>query len=123
MKLMSDDKEQQLLSTIKSRLDEAEENLPANVTGRLQAARFDALNRQPQSLLNRWAMPAAAISGIVLTAVLGLNLIQAPESGLTPESLAGINDFTLLLANDDFEMYQDLEFYLWLDESDEADIS
>ena len=89
---------------------------------RLAAARREALGhfaqrRQWRIPVRYWA-PAAFSAAIVL---IGLNTVQVDSVDLPGEAAANtalLEDLPLLSGEDDLELLDDLEFYLWLAESD-----
>lgn len=80
----------------------------------LQAARIAALDGAPRRLLPRW-VPATAFATLLVAvvAVVSFDLLRDPGF---PD--AEVDDLALISSEDDFELYEDLEFYLWLDEDE-----
>lgn len=109
---MSDEREEAFTKRVKQALDDSEARLDPAVTARLQTARRTALAARPKM---RYWLPAGVIAAAA-SVYLAFNLwITAPENGLAPE-LADVE----LLADDALELYDDLEFYEWLDADAEA---
>lgn len=107
---MADD-EQQLLTQVHRALDEGVAGLDGATRSRLAQARARAL--EPRHGYRRWWLPAGgAVLASVLTAVVWLGQpLPLPDNGFS-----GVTDLELLTANDDLELYQELEFYHWLEE-------
>jgi hypothetical protein len=64
----------------------------------------------------RWV---AGLSAAALTAVAVLVVWQNGGAPDRPVEVAALNDLELLLATDEFEMLEELEFYAWLEEQGE----
>lgn len=95
-------------------LRESADELDAATRARLQRARQAALGAgQPASGRRpRWlAVPVAAAAVAVLVLVVRL----VPEPGATNGTPAEAGDLEVLLAGENLEMIEDLEFYAWLD--------
>ena len=61
-------------------------------------------------------MPAGALASVVAT-VLALALtVSEPENGLARQ----VEDLDLLSAGEELELYENLEFYQWLDEREQT---
>jgi len=100
-------------------LEEQTNALDAATLQRINQARRQALARRKRSwrLAGRWWVPAGSLAAIALAAVVVINLpgqSGAPLGGEFPDSEA----IQLLTAQDDLELYRDLDFYLWLDQQD-----
>lgn len=92
---------------------------------RLDAATQSRLNRARQSALNeidrrtgrlRWAPVGAMTAAAVLLAVFWLQ--PAPETPVVPLMTDEAADFELLLDEGELEMYDELEFFVWLPEDE-----
>ena len=111
---MSNDKEQQFVNRIRDRLDHSVDKLDTVTLSRLKAARLTALesrNKQPV-----WQNKMVLATAMSITLLAGIWLIQKPVSQDLP-----MDDMQILTANDDLELYRDLEFYQWLEyQSDQS---
>lgn len=110
---MSDPKQQEqaFLQRVKSALDEGEAQLDANTLRDLRLARHRAIEalHKPRRLWQPLGLVAtAATMGVV---VIGLQVMQ-PKA---PNPAQGLEDMTLLSAGEEFELYENLEFYQWLE--------
>jgi len=94
-----------------ARLDQGEQQLDSTILRQLRLSRDAALNAQNQH--NTWAVSAGLVSTAAVV-VLTLSLWNMPIFQNHASSL--LDDIELLSAADDLEFYQELEFYLWLDE-------
>ena len=119
-------------TTEQDRLETAEREFAARAgqrmrdsADRLDAAAQSRLNRARQSALNeidrrtarlRWAPGGAMTAAAVLLAVFWLQ--PAPETPVVPLMTDEAADFELLLDEGELEMYDELEFFVWLPEDE-----
>jgi len=68
----------------------------------------------------RYALPATVFAG--LSAVVASFLLIQPEHQAQQLALDNIDAFEIISSTDELEMYQNLEFYWWLDEQDHSDL-
>jgi anti-sigma factor RsiW len=108
------DQEQQLIHDIRQTLDDAP--LDAATTRRLNAMRRKALEQAAKPAWFRHALPAAAFASISALAIAIVLMQSPPQTELAVDS---IDAFEIISSNDELEMYQHLEFYLWLAEQSE----
>lgn len=100
-----------LIKNIKQTLDQ--QTLDSDTTRRLKQARALALQPTQAWWRTSYAVPAMALASLVsISLVLNLQLNQE-TSGITQDS---IEVFELLSDRDDIELYENLEFYVWLDQ-------
>jgi len=92
------------------------EGIDAATRSRLTQARHRALQELPKrrSRAVRW-LPAGAVAAAALMAWV---LVSTGPTGLSQPEQA---DIEILLAEDELEMFEDLEFYAWIDELDELE--
>lgn len=70
--------------------------------------------QQPQpSLLSRFATPVFAFASICALAV-AISLSLPPADDIN--GMVNIDSFEIITSNDSLEMFENLEFYLWLDD-------
>ena len=117
--------DQLLVTKAKELFDESVEGLDAETRSRLNRGRHEALaHLRPGARYGQWlqwnhgALPAAGVAAAAVVAVL-IWTGRPPVDGLTPPAVA--SDFEILLAEDSFEMLQELEFYSWIDFETELD--
>ncbi len=105
------DDDRQLIEQVRATLDEGVANLDGATRSRLAQARSRAL--APRRRMRLWWLPAGgAVFASVLAAVLWLGQpVPLPGNGFN-----GATDFELLTSTDSLELYQDLDFYHWLEE-------
>lgn len=114
-----------LLERVRQRLDESAAQLDPTTVERLRQARRQAMALaaetprpwwRPRRSPADWWLPAGAFTSVVAT-VLALALL-AGEPGDVP--LPGSDDLELLTAGEELELFENLEFYQWLPESELA---
>jgi len=113
---------------VKKTLDDSQEQLDSATQLRLQAIRKEAikqgLGREGMPHTNvggnwpSWVLPASGFASIALVAVLTIGLWQ--QTGTEQNLLANLEDMSLLIASDDLELYEELEFYQWLADEQNA---
>ena len=102
-------------------LDESADDLDAATLSRLNRARQAALAASRTRRAPAWAWPAlfAAAASFTL-AVLVWPVAQVPLES-TPPGVIVAGDLELLAAAAELALYEDLEFYAWLDTQQSAD--
>jgi hypothetical protein len=113
--------------SVKSALDEGVSALDEEVCKRLQQARREAvlvaMDRQANhSRVTRWLVPAGGFAVLTLAAVLSFLIGIGPGDKLFPvdqSSMASSDDLPLLTSPESLELYEELDFYQWLEEEQE----
>jgi|GEM_PF-1362706 len=97
-------------------LDQSVEHLDAHTLSRLKQARHRALDqvKRPRLFESQW-LKAATFAVIAIAVVNGWLLFSTP----TVQQI-DTDDFEFLVANDDFELAQELDFVVWMIEEDHA---
>jgi hypothetical protein len=109
---MSDPKQQQaFLQRVKSTLDAQEAQLDADSIRDLRLARHKALESLPTPRRIWQPVAMAAVAATVAIVAVSLHVMQ----GTPPRTPAAIEDMALLSAGDEFELYENLDFYQWLE--------
>ena len=103
------------LHALRTQLDADAEALDAVTASRLNRARQRALAERPRARWLRIAVPAFALAAAFALAV---PLLRAP---LPAPQAGNAEAFELLTADDSLALYEDLEFYAWLDAEQDAD--
>lgn len=112
----------QLEQRAKELFDASVANLDGATRARLAQARNRALEARERPGFAALLMPPrwiAAVSAAALAAVAVLAIWQGGGAPDRPVEAAALNDLELLLAPDEFEMLEELEFYAWLEEQGE----
>lgn len=106
----------------KTLLDESAAGLDAQTLSRLNRARQAALaGARPRA--QRWFIPTGLASACVLLLAVAAWHAYVPPGGVAatpalPLTAAG-GDIDLVSSDDSLELYQNLEFYAWLDAQDQ----
>ena len=103
----------------KALFDEHLTRLDAATLSRLNQARQTALDELDKpgvrSLRGRW-LPLAAAASVSALALAVYLQGGSQMGGEIPD--AAVSDLEILLAEDSLELYEELDFYLWLEEAD-----
>lgn len=101
---------------VRARLDQGAERLNVYTVQRLARARAAALSGERRQ--RSWLIPS--LGAVVAAALLvSVTLQIAHVSDPAPVDVA-MFDLELLTSHDDLDMYQDLEFYTWLDDEHDS---
>lgn len=104
------DKDRQFQQDIKHTFDR---HNPDDATrDALRAARMNALNPETSAGLPRW-VPATGFACLLLIMV-GYLLNRGEDPNTLPQMTA--EELALIAAEDEFELLEELEFYIWFDE-------
>lgn len=96
--------------------DDSVERLDGAALSRLNQGRHTALENLASAEVSaqwrRW-IPAGGVAAVALVSVM---VLRGPEVESIPGEITA--DFEILLEGESLEMYQDLEFYSWIDEAE-----
>lgn len=116
---MNDD-EQRFIERARDSLEARSQQLSPSQAGRLRAARRNALNSSRPALSRHFWVPVVATAALIVVAVtLSWNPPSTEPPGIplaqgNMDKAAG--DFAMLTQDTPLELYQDLEFYYWLEQ-------
>ena len=100
----------------KAAFDDSVERLDGAALSRLNQGRHVALESLAGAEVSadwrRW-VPAGGVAAIALVSVL---VLRGPQVNDMPTEVAA--DFEILLEGENLEMFEDLEFYSWIDEAE-----
>ena len=110
------DRDKALHGLLVESLDQSIEHLDAGTLSRLNQARHRALDQagRPRLLGSQW-MKAAAFAVLLVTVINGWLLFTTPDV-----QHMNADDLELIIANDDFELLQDMDFVAWMIEEEHA---
>lgn len=106
----SSDHEQPFLKAVKAELDASAAALDSATVERLEQIRRTALRSNPSG--PTWWIPAGAFA----TLAVAITTIFLWTAAPTPESEEVFEDLDLLSSIDNIEFYDELDFYLWLND-------
>lgn len=116
------DDEAKLVERIREQLDADVDDLDGATLSRLAEARRQAvaaagkprrrwwMPRPGGQGAADWLVPAGAFASVVATVVALTIMVAEPGNGLAKE----VDDLEMLTAGEEIELYENLEFYLWL---------
>jgi hypothetical protein len=114
----SKDQSEQFVTQVRQTLDQSVETLDPVVCARLRAARQRAL-AQPQRAgkltYTGWAFAGAAAVALVIAMV-----VPRFDNSDAGANVYFVEDVQLLSGGDDLELYDDLEFYRWLENTQQG---
>lgn len=96
----------------RAHLDSSLDDLAPDINARLAASRERAMEQAVAGRRHRSRAPAAAVG---VAASVAMVAVLATFTGGTDEPGPTAGDLELMTAEEPLEMYQDLEFYLWLE--------
>jgi len=107
--------DEEFASNLKETFDESVDALDGATLSRLNRSRNEALAElgEPGKRWRGW-MPAAGMATAVLLAVV---VLQLPVGIQSVPGVASVTDLEILLDEDSIEMFEELEFYSWMDDA------
>lgn len=110
--------DEQIVREAKALFDASVDELDAATLSTLNQSRQRALEeaQSPRGALLRW-VPAAGVAAALLVGV----MVTLPGPGSIEVMPTAVADMEILLGEDSFEMFEELEFYSVLDVMDEGD--
>ena len=105
-----------LKKSIVEALDKSVDHLDASTLSHLNLARQRALEQatRPRMVYSHW-LKAATVAVLLVTLINGWMFFSSPNI-----QHANTDEIEMLLANEDFELAQDLDFIAWMIEQDHA---
>lgn len=114
------EKDDKLINTITQALDRQTSEFDAETLQRIGSVRRQALAqlKEPVHTFNYWSWMAGGAVAFAVSALIISAVLFRPEIPLnfSPQGL----EFDLMASQDDLEFYEELEFYRWLDQMEEA---
>lgn len=111
--MSEDPRRDAFLDSLKQGLDQAGQRLDGATATRLRAARREAIASLDRPRRAAWLLPAGglAVAATVTAISVGLWQMQPPGEHVSP-----LEDVALLSDPAGPEFYEELEFYMWLEE-------
>jgi hypothetical protein len=100
------------IARVRNRLDTQARDLDGATASRLNRARQAALAEAARGRRPGWAWPAAFATAFALAAAV---VVWRPAGEPAPLPSDITDDFALIAEGEDLALYEDLEFYAWLD--------
>ena len=114
--MKKDQNDEVLLKQVKATLETAANDLDPALVTRLRGIRREAIAWAGERQFFRAWQWGGAVTATVLIVMFSLNLQNDNVENRIIENVSGLDDFLMLSATEDLELYKDLEFYSWLDE-------
>ena len=113
---MNEQQKDPMIEKITEELKAGNDALDGHVLSRLNQARQEALAQKPQPWWQKWftpgyMLPAGTVAAGVFAALLFLQQGPPPAN----EDLVPVDDFEVIMAEESLELYEELEFYVWLE--------
>jgi negative regulator of sigma E activity len=108
------------LHSVSESLDHSVETMDASTQARLRAVRREALAASEARSRPAWLMPVGSLAVAATVAVLTVSLWLVPPDTAVDAQLPAPEDIALLSDSEALEFYENLDFYLWLDEENKA---
>ena len=110
--------DRQFVERSRELFDDSVEKLDAATLSRLNRGRHAALeqlnNRRNAAIWSRW-LPA---TGVVAAALVTVVVMRGPDAIDIAAEPVTASDFEMLLEEESLEMFEELEFYSWLESAD-----
>lgn len=100
---------------IRQQLDHSTRDLDAATLSRLNQARQAALQAARQPKPRPWVWPATLAGAFSLALAVAIWPRVVPQSVLPPDGAASADDFSMLAGEEQLELYEELDFYAWLE--------
>jgi hypothetical protein len=97
--------------------------LDARIAARLRESREQALEyatRHKSWLPRAWALPAGAMAAVLAAVAGGILWWNLNSQPALPFAVTNNEDMSIVLGNDNLDMYADLDFYRWLQAQQQA---
>jgi hypothetical protein len=108
-------KEEQFAKQARSLFDESVDKLDAATLSRLNKSRHSALGQLTRSPSRSRSSLWLPVTGIVAATLVVMVVSRGPADIDVPIDSPVASDFEILLEEDSLEMFEELEFYSWLE--------
>lgn len=96
-------------------LEHSAQNLDASTLSRLNRARQAALAQRRRALRGWWIGGSLAGAALALAVAIGIGNRLLPKPSLPPDVAAQAGESDPLADDDSLDLYENLDFYAWLD--------
>ena len=100
---------------IRQQLDTRARDLDAATLSRLNQARQAALQAARPGKARSWLWPTALAGAFSLALAIAIWPRLMPQATLPPAGAASADDFSMLAGEEQLELYEELDFYAWLE--------
>jgi hypothetical protein len=100
---------------IRQQLEHSTRDLDAATLSRLNQARQAALQAAPRPKPRPWLWPASLATACTLALAVAIWPRLLPPAVVPPAAATAPEDFPILAGEEQLDLYQDLDFYAWLD--------
>ena len=112
-----------LIDEIKNKLDESCEQIEPRVRSRLTQMRYralDSLDDKTHATQSYWLpMGAFATAGLLSVIIFLGNPVTSPKDN-DATYVALVDDMEILYSNDSLDLYEEVEFYQWLEDNESS---
>ena len=109
---MNEHNEDKLKSNIKQALDDSTDALDASTLSKIRLVRARAVEKVGNKSFNWFGVLSGALATACVMVFAIMILLKSP----TPVQSVPVDDIEMISSSDNLEMFEDLEFYLWLEE-------
>lgn len=127
---MTRQSDEEFAEQLRVRLSASTDELPIDVLSRLRQARANAVHTattqsaKPSEVLTlsfpNWLAPASTVTAFASLAFVAIMLWTQADNFAHSSSATFIEDIAVLSSPDDLELYENLDFYIWLEHEDSA---
>lgn len=117
--MIKEDHEKAFVDGMRRMLEECETATDARIRMRLKRARLMAIEAADEQIPWYLRFPRLMTAGTLATAaIIGVSLWIMAERGGLPNGQ--VEDLEIITSHEQIDMYKDLDFYRWLENSDHA---
>lgn len=113
---MSKDSDDKLATNIRQTLDDSVESLDANTLSRIRHIRAQAVDKGVVKTAAQQSNWSAIMTGALATACVMIFAVMILLKTPAPGQSVPLDDLDLISSSESLELYEDLEFYEWLEE-------
>lgn len=117
---INEDNTARFLHSVSHSLDQSVDAMDVSTQARLRAARREALAATESRRRPTWLMPVGSLAVAATVAVLTVSVWLVPPETAVDGSMPSVEDIALLSDSEALEFYENLDFYLWLDDENKA---
>lgn len=109
--------EREIIERVGKALDESADNLDLRTQSRLLSIRREAIERMTAPRERRFSIPrwAYASSFVTVLVAVAIALVIVPGPSRHRQQVSKLDDLEIMVSGENLELYEDLEFYQWLE--------